>query len=110
MNSQAGTVSNDLSNEVRELNLAYLLLAQKMVRNNSMTAQVQLGLPESAIENLETMSFSQAIRIASTPMVMCSMRFDDEKLWNVMTDEKRDNKLASLHTAILSVCQPVVGE
>ena len=110
MSSQAANLGTDLSSEVRELNLAYLLLAQKMIKNDSLAAQVQLGVPESVIEKLESMTFTQAIRIASTPMVMCSMRFDDVKMWDVMTDDRRDQKLARLHTAILSVCQPVVQE
>lgn len=110
MNAHMTGMENDLSSEVRELNLAYLLLAQKMIRNNPLMAQVQLGLPESAMDKLQNMSFTQAVRVASTPMVMCAMRFDDEKLWNVMTDNRRDPKLVGLHTAILSVCQPVVSE
>jgi flagellar transcriptional activator FlhD len=110
MSSQVANLGTDLSSEVRELNLAYLLLAQKMVKNDMLSAQVQLGVPESVVEKLQNMTFTQAIRIASTPMVMCSMRFDDPKLWDVMTDERRDQKLARLHTAILNVCQPVLED
>ncbi|MCE2679464.1 MAG: flagellar transcriptional regulator FlhD [Burkholderiales bacterium] len=110
MSSQAANLGTDLSSEVRELNVAYLLLAQKMIKNDSLAAQVQLGIPEGVVEKLGSMTFTQALRIASTPMVICAMRFDDAKMWDVMTDERRDQKLARLHTAILSVCQPVLED
>jgi len=78
--------SDRLLTEIRELNLSFLMLAQAMIRADKAQALFRLGLSEEGAELLQAMSTQQLLRLASRNMMLCTMRFGDEMVWNLLAE------------------------
>jgi flagellar transcriptional activator FlhD len=97
--------TDQLMNEIRETNLAYLLLAQTMVRQDKAQALYRLGISEGVADIIATMSPQQLMRVASQNLMLCQMRFDDEVVWGLMSEHKErngvDQSASRLHAKVL---------
>ena len=60
--------SADLHEQIREINLAYLMLAQQMVRDDRESAMFRLGIGADVADQLETMTPAQIVKMASGQM------------------------------------------
>jgi flagellar transcriptional activator FlhD len=92
----------DFQDDIRELNLAYLLLAQQMLRSDRATALFRLGIGEAFADLIESMSAAKLVRMASSQVLLPCFRFDDAQLARLMAGEGRDAASAGLHAAILA--------
>lgn len=92
----------DYQAEIRELNLAYLMLAQQMLRGDRSTALFRLGISDALADLIESMSAAKLVRMASSQMLLPCFRFDDAQLARLMAGEGRDAVSAGLHAAILA--------
>lgn len=92
----------DFQAEIRELNLAYLMLAQQMLRSDRPTALFRLGIGDELAELIESMSAAKLVRMASSQTLIPCFRFDDAQLARLMSGEGRDATSAGLHAAILA--------
>jgi flagellar transcriptional activator FlhD len=94
-----------LAAEIHEANLTYLMLAQTLVRKDKAEAQFRLGISEDAATLLATLSPAQISKIASSTMLLCRFRMDDEVVWGLLTNHsarKVDNDATTrLHASIL---------
>jgi len=94
-----------LTAEIREANLTYLMLAQNLIRKDKVEAQFRLGISEESADLLAIMSPSQLSKIASSNMLLCRFRMDDEMVWGLLTNHttrKVDNDATTrLHASIL---------
>lgn len=94
-----------LNAEIREANLTYLMLAQKLIQRDKAEAQFRLGLSEESADMLAALSPAQIARVAASPMLLCRFRMDDEVVWSLLTNHgprKVDNDAATrLHASIL---------
>ncbi|HCX33234.1 MAG TPA: flagellar transcriptional regulator FlhD [Rhodocyclaceae bacterium] len=97
----------ELHNEVREVNLAYLMLAQHLVRRDRDTAAFRLGIGNDLADLLERLTPGQVLRMASSPMLLCRFRFEDRMLAELLCDHEREAGMSRLHAAILAAGQPV---
>jgi flagellar transcriptional activator FlhD len=98
--------NEQLVNEIREANLTYLMLAQRLIRRDKAEALFRLGLTEASADLLATLSPSQLVKIASTNMLLCRFRADDDMVWNLLTSNHKPNKVGNettqrLHASIL---------
>ena len=97
--------SEQLLAEIREANLTYLMLAQNLIRKDRAEALYRLGLTEEAAELLGMLSTAQLLKIASSNMLLCRFRVDDDMVWNLLTNHsvnKVDNDATTrLHASIL---------
>ena len=91
--------------EIRETNLTYLMLAQNLIRKDKAEAQFRLGISEESAELMAALSPAQLSRIASSSMLLCRFRMDDEVVWSLLTNQatrKVDNDATTrLHASIL---------
>jgi flagellar transcriptional activator FlhD len=91
--------------EIREANLTYLMLAQNLIRKDKAEAQFRLGISEASADLLTTLSPVQISKIASSTMLLCRFRMDDEVVWGLLTNHsarKVDNDATTrLHASIL---------
>jgi flagellar transcriptional activator FlhD len=96
---------NQLLAEIREANLTYLMLAQALIRQDKAEAQFRLGLSEEAADLIRVLSPAQVMKIASSNMLLCRFRADDEMVWQLLTNHavgKVDNQATTqLHASIL---------
>ncbi|WP_244826811.1 flagellar transcriptional regulator FlhD [Caballeronia sp. TF1N1] len=73
--------------EIRELNLAYLLLAQQLLLADRASAMARLALSDDVAQLLASLSPAQAVRVASSSHLLCRFRFDDHAILSSL-DEK----------------------
>jgi flagellar transcriptional activator FlhD len=93
--------TDQLLEEIRETNLTYLILAQKMIRADRVQALFRLGVSEEVADILENLSIAQILKIAASNMLMCGFRFSDEMVWNLLTRDSTDSNVEQVHAAIL---------
>lgn len=97
--------NEQLNAEIREANLTYLILAQNLIRQDKLEAQYRLGISEESASMIEVLSPTQISKIASTNMLLCRFRMDDDVVWGLLTNtsaRKVDNDAtARLHASIL---------
>ena len=99
--------STRLLDEIRETNLSYLLLAQQLIREDRAEAILRLGVSEEVVDLIDSLTTAQVLRIASSNLLMCRFRFDDEMVWNLLTNHTKDRSVSGMHAAILMVGKAV---
>ncbi len=93
--------------EIKELNLAYLMLAQHMLRDDREAAMYRLGVGGDIASVLERLTPGQLLKMAGSNMLLCRFRFDDGLLLDLLSSHQRDSGTAPLHAAILAAGKPV---
>lgn len=101
--------ANAMQDEIRELNLAYLMLAQQMLREDRAAAIYRLGIGEEVADVLGALSSAQVLRMANSNMLICQFRFNDTMLVNLLSSHGRERGAAHLHAAILAAGRPVAN-
>jgi flagellar transcriptional activator FlhD len=91
----------ELSKEISDLNLTYMLLAQKLLRQDRAAAMFRLGITRELADMLVGMSLSQVVRLAATNFVLCGFRLDDVPSVAAMVQDSRDQSLQQAHLSIL---------
>ena len=86
-------------------NLTYLLLAQRMIKDDKAAALFRLGITKEAAELIETLSPAQLLKIAAGNMVLCRFRFDNRVLGDMLTGYVKNKIMASSHAAVLMAGQ-----
>lgn len=101
--------ANAMQDEIRELNLAYLMLAQQMLREDRAAAIYRLGIGEEVADVLGALSSDQVLRMANSNMLICQFRFNDTMLVDLLSSHGRERGAAHLHAAILAAGRPVAN-
>lgn len=97
---------NDILSEIRDANLTYLMLAQRMIREDKASAIFRLGLSKEIVEIVEGLSTSQVLKLASANSMLFRFRFDDNAILDMLNNYSK-KELVNIHTSILLSCQPV---
>jgi flagellar transcriptional activator FlhD len=87
---------------IRETNMTYLILAQNMIRADKPQAMYRLGISEEVATILEQLSTGQVLKIASSNMLVCTFRFENQMVWDLLTSNSKDRGVAGVHAAILT--------
>ena len=97
-----------LLDEIREINLAYLLLAQQMIRDDKVSAMYRLGINQDVSDIIEKLTVSQLLKMASSNSLLCRFRFNDALIAELLSNENRgdSNAVSQSHAAILLAGQP----
>jgi flagellar transcriptional activator FlhD len=103
----AGMNNADVCGEIKELNLAYLMLAQQLIRADRETALFRLGIGADLAELIERLTPGQVLKMAGSNMLLCRLRFDDKLLLGLLSSHGRDCGTAHTHAAILACAKPV---
>ena len=91
--------------EIREVNLSYLLLAQRLLQEDRVAAMFRLGLSERVAAVVSTLTPTQALRVASSSHLLCRFRFDDHAILSSLADKGK--AAAITQTADVPVAQIV---
>lgn len=99
--------SNQILDEIRDINLGYMLLAKQLLREDKVTAMYRLGINQDIADILEKLSSSQLIKMAASNMLLCRFRFDDRLIAEMLSSSpNRDHAVSQSHAAILMAGQP----
>src|SRR5882762_4431929 len=71
-------INEQLLQEVREVNLAYLVLAQHMIRADRAQALYRLGVSEEVSAIIDQLTPAQLMKIAASNQLILRFRFDDD--------------------------------
>jgi len=93
---------SNFQSEIQELNIAYLMLAQKMLRCDRETAMFRLGMGRALADFIENLSAAKLVKMADNPVLIPRFRFDDEQVSRLMAGEGRDETASTLHAAIIA--------
>ncbi|MEY3807928.1 MAG: flagellar transcriptional regulator FlhD [Pseudomonadota bacterium] len=93
--------------EIHDINLSYLMLAQQMIRDDKDVAVFRLGISQEIAEILGSLSTAQVMKLAGGPMMLTRFRFDDGAMLSMLTHDSKMQSMVHLHTSILLARQPV---
>ena len=107
IDSENVSASSEIFREIGDINLAYMLLAQKLVQQDRGAAMFRLGIGEELADLLATMSLAQIVKLASSNLLLCSFRLSDNPMFAAVGQGK-DGALQQAHLSILMAArQPV---
>jgi flagellar transcriptional activator FlhD len=101
MKRESTMQTEQLLAEIREANLAYLMLAQHMIQEDRPQALYRLGLSEEVAGLIGALTPGQVMKISGGNMLMCRFRFDDEIVWNLLSSAGKVGNVNGLHADIL---------
>ena len=71
------TNAAQMSKEIVDLNLTYMLLAQKLLREDRAAAMLRLGISAEMADMLLAMSLAEVVKLATSNFVLCAFRLDE---------------------------------
>ncbi|CAG9182776.1 Flagellar transcriptional regulator FlhD [Cupriavidus laharis] len=97
--------SNDLVREIKDVNLAYLLLVQRLMRQDEAEALLRLGIRKEIGQALVALTPAQMLALARSSMVLCRFRLDNGALLEALAGIRPRHELCNMHTAIVLAAQ-----
>ena len=94
-------IDSALLDDIREVNLSYLMLAQRLLRDNLAAGMFRLGFGADVAEIILNLSPAQIVKLASSNSVLCAFRLNDAQLLNSLTHEVLGGVLQQAHSTIL---------
>jgi len=92
--------------ELRETNLAYLMLARQMLRDDRHAALYRLGIGEDVADLLESLTAAQVSKMARSNMLLCRFRCDDRIILEMLCGYGKERMMGDGHAAILLAGRP----
>lgn len=93
--------SNELLGEIQDTNLSYLMLAQRLLREDFATAQFRLKLDNDMAGMLMSLSTKQLGRLARTNQFQFRMCLDSVEQVKQVLDKRPDSTMMQTHAALL---------
>ena len=92
---------SELLKHIYDINLSYLLLAQRLINEEKASAMFRLGINDEMADTLGQLTLPQMVKLAETNQLLCQFRFEDHNTIDRLTQESRVDDLQQIHTGIL---------
>jgi len=92
---------NSALDDIREVNLSYLMLAQRLLRENHAAGMFRLGIGSDVADIILGLSPAQLVKLASSNALVCGFRLDDYSLLSSLTQGVLGGVLQQAHSTIL---------
>lgn len=96
----------DLLDEIEELNLAYLLLAQRMLMADRVAAMFRLKIDEEMADLMLSLNSRQLARLARTNQLLCHFGYGSAEQLRCVVGNPRDQGQDRLHASLLMASAP----
>jgi len=93
--------TSELLKHIYDINLSYLLLAQRLISQDKASAMFRLGISEEMASTMGELTLPQMVKLAETNQLICQFRFDNHQTITRLTQESRVDDLQQIHTGIL---------
>ncbi|CAB3965571.1 transcriptional regulator [Burkholderia contaminans] len=103
------SATSEMLSEIKEVNLSYLLLAQRLLREDKAMGMFRMGISQELADVLASLTLAQTVKLAASNQMLCRFRFDDHALLSSLADKGRSDVVAHAHSAILMAGQQVEG-
>lgn len=90
-----------LLDEIQDINLSYLMLAQRLLKEDYATAQFRLKLDDAMAEAIVSLSSRELGQLARTNQFLYRFCFEDATQLTKVLDQKRDPALLQMHASLL---------
>lgn len=100
-NSDTVALNDEIAREISDINLAYILLAQKMVKQDKAASMIRLGIGGKLADMLANMTITQIIKLSNSKFLIFSPRLNDEASAHVAGNDDKDAALQRAHMSIL---------
>ncbi len=87
------------SDDIKDLNLAYVVLAQNLLKADRGAAMLQLGMSDEVADLIISMSLPELARLANSNFVLCAFRLEKLPVPTVL----QHAKAAALRAAHISI-------
>lgn len=101
------SATREMLSEIKEINLSYLLLAQRLLREDRATGMFRMGIGDQLADVLANLSFAQTAKLAASNQLLCRFRFDDHTVLSSLADKGKTASITQAHCAILMAGQPI---
>ncbi|MGS4747693.1 flagellar transcriptional regulator FlhD [Citrobacter farmeri] len=88
--------TSELLKHIYDINLSYLLLAQRLIVQDKASAMFRLGINEEMAVSLGALTLPQMVKLAETNQLVCHFRFDSHQTITLRVDD-----LQQIHTGIM---------
>lgn len=79
--------TSELLKHIYDINLSYLLLAQRLIVQDKASAMFRLGINEEMANTLGALTLPQMVKLAETNQLVCHFRFDDHQTITRLTQD-----------------------
>ncbi|NIF31307.1 flagellar transcriptional regulator FlhD [Enterobacter sp. Cy-643] len=93
--------TSELLKHIYDINLSYLLLAQRLISQDKASAMFRLGIAEDMANTLGELTLPQMVKLAETNQLICQFRFSESQAITRLTQDSRVDDLQQIHTGIL---------
>lgn len=69
--------ASEVSSEITDLNIAYVLLAQKLLRHDKAAGMLRLGLARQAADYILGLSPARILRLSAADALLCGFRLGE---------------------------------
>ncbi|EFA4964426.1 flagellar transcriptional regulator FlhD [Escherichia coli] len=87
--------TSELLKHIYDINLSYLLLAQRLIVQDKASAMFRLGINEEMATTLAALTLPQINQL------VCHFRFDSHQTITQLTQDSRVDDLQQIHTGIM---------
>ncbi|MHB9839388.1 flagellar transcriptional regulator FlhD [Paraburkholderia terrae] len=93
--------ADEVFSEIREVNLAYLMLAQRLARRNPVEAQVRLGMSAELTAIIGGLSAAQIVRLADSDVLLCGVGLQERSMLSALNETLSRHDMQTIHAAML---------
>lgn len=102
----SSTVSSEMLTEIKEVNLSYLLLVQRLLREDKAMGMFRMGVSQEMADVLSNLTLAQTVKLSASNQILCRFRFDDHAFLSALADKGRSAATTLAHAAIVMAGQP----
>ena len=92
---------NNALSDIQEVNLSYLMLAQRLLRDNYAAGMYRLGFDSDVADIILGLSPAQLVKLASSNALICGFRLNDYQLLSTLGQDVLGGVLQQAHSTIL---------
>ena len=92
---------NSVLSDIKEVNLSYLMLAQRLLRENYAAGMYRLGFNSDVADIVLSLSPAQLVKLASSNALVCGFRLNDYQLLSTLGQNVLGGVLQQAHSTIL---------
>jgi flagellar transcriptional activator FlhD len=93
--------NESLLEDIQEVNLSYLLLAQRMLKEDRDTAMFRLKIDERMADLMASLSVKQLSQMARSSQLLCRLAYVDPDQFLKLSGNPRELGMAQTHAALL---------
>lgn len=100
---------NTLIDDIHELNLAYLLLAQRLINEDRASARFRLKIDDEMADLIQELNARQLTRLSRVNQLLCHFGHGSAEQLRQLTHNPREQGLAQFHASLLMASRPAIS-